>query len=154
MVSVFQPFVSIGSLAAAVVSNALHNNLTKHSYQIQLAILYAVPLFLFIVVPFLPESPRWCVVQGDVAQARSSLRRLRPAASTPEFLDGEIEIIQDAVDMERRLASTVVWKDIWRGADLVRTSILKFPVVLFMARVASAVRCLALLVLHSTLRAG
>ncbi|KLO16566.1 MFS transporter [Schizopora paradoxa] len=121
MVSVFQPFVSIGSLVAAVVSNALHSNLTKHSYQVQLAILYAVPLFLFFVVPFLPESPRWCVVQGDAIQARNCLRRLRPTDSSPESFDSEITTIQEAVDLERKVASTVVWKDIWRGADLRRT---------------------------------
>jgi len=132
MVAVFQPFVSIGSLAAAVVSNALHNNLTKHSYQIQLAILYAVPLFLFVVVPFIPESPRWCVVQGKVEQARNCLQRLRPAASTSESLDAEILTIQEAVDLERKIASTVVWKDMWRGADLRRT-LLSFACATFHA---------------------
>lgn len=119
MASLFQPFTSLGSLMGAVVSNIFHLNLTKHSYQIQLAILYAVPVWLAIVVWFLPESVRWLCLHGRDADARKSLVRLRPKSTTPDDIDGELATIQEAIKMERAIASTVVWKDIWRGSDLV-----------------------------------
>ena len=65
IVASFQIFTNTGQFIGAVVSNALHNNLTKLSYQIQLAILYFVPVWLMITVWFLPESPRWLAVQGN-----------------------------------------------------------------------------------------
>ena len=64
MVAVFQPFVSLGSLMGAIVNNIFHNDLSKLSYQVQLAILYAVPLWLLVVAVFIPESPRWLAVRG------------------------------------------------------------------------------------------
>lgn len=63
-VSLFQPFTTLGTFIGAVVSNALHLEAGKHSYQFQLLILYAVPTWLAIVVWLIPESPRWLAVQG------------------------------------------------------------------------------------------
>ena len=94
--------------------------LTKHSYQIQLAILYVVPLWLAVVVWFLPESPRWLAVKGRDDEARMSLVRLRPSSTTEGQIHAEMREIQDAIAVEREIASTVVWKDIWRGPDRVR----------------------------------
>ena len=65
MVAVFQPFVSFGSLMGAIVNNIFQDNVSKLSYQIQLAILYAVPVWILVVVIFIPESPRWLAVQGS-----------------------------------------------------------------------------------------
>jgi len=119
--SLIQPGLSFGNLFAAIVANALHTNLSKHSYQIQLAILYAIPLLLFVALPFLPETPRWLLLQGEEDSARRSLTRLRPSSFTASQIDEELAIIQEAIRIERKIASSVVWKDIWKGADLRRT---------------------------------
>ncbi len=41
-------------------------------------------------------------------------------------IDEELAIIQEAIRIERKIASSVVWKDIWKGADLVRIRLLYY----------------------------
>lgn len=118
-VSVFQPFVNVGQFIGAIVSNALKGNLTKHSYQIQLAILYVVPTFLFFAVWFVPESPRWLAVHDRNEDAARSLARIRPRGTTQEDLDNELKDIMESIRLEREIAQTTSWFDIWKGPDLV-----------------------------------
>src|ERR1700761_1157482 len=76
-VSLFQPFTTLGTFIGAVVSNAFHLEVGKHSYQFQLLILYAVPTWLAIVVWLIPESPRWLVVQGlQCTSSTSSVQKI------------------------------------------------------------------------------
>ena len=35
------------------------------------------------------------------------------------MIEGELEEIRSALQMERRLSSEVIWTDIWRGRDMV-----------------------------------
>ena len=106
-VTVFQPFVNIGTFLGAVVSNSLKGNLTKHSYQIQLAVLYIVPLFLFFAVWALPESPRWLAVHDRYDDALVALKRIRPADTTHEELEYELKDIQEAIRVEREIAQEI-----------------------------------------------
>lgn len=80
----FQPAVGLGGIIGGVISKALAGNPTKHSYQIQLAILYVVPVWLFIYAWFLPESPRWLAIQGRDEDSGRSLRNIRGTAADPE----------------------------------------------------------------------
>ncbi|KAI5122650.1 hypothetical protein M0805_007912 [Coniferiporia weirii] len=121
MVSVFQPFVNLGGFIGAIISNALESNLTKHSYQIQLGILYIVPVWLFFVIWLVPESPRWLAVKGREQEAQRSLVRLRPTGTPLQEIEEELRSIQDSILAEKQIAATAVWKDIWKGADLRRT---------------------------------
>lgn len=117
--SIFQPFVNLGGFIAAVISNIFSENLRKSSYQLQLCILYAVPLWLAISVWFLPESPRWLMIKRREREAKDALVRLRPGSVTSEAIACELAEISDSLKAERQMASEVIWSDIWRGRDLV-----------------------------------
>ncbi|EJD04873.1 general substrate transporter [Fomitiporia mediterranea MF3/22] len=121
MVSIFQPFVNLGSFIGAVISNAFSENLAKISYQAQLCILYAVPVWLFFVVWLVPESPRWLLVNEKRQDADRSLVRLRPKGTAREEIEEEIRIIEDAIAVEKEMETDVAWTDIWKGTDLRRT---------------------------------
>ena len=109
----------MGGFVAAVVSNAFSENLHKASYQVQLCILYAVPVWLAISVWFLPESPRWLMIKHRDRDAENALIKLRPRSVPKEAIALELSEIADALEAERRMASEVIWTDIWRGRDLV-----------------------------------
>ncbi|THH08831.1 hypothetical protein EW145_g2437 [Phellinidium pouzarii] len=104
MVAVFQPFVNLGGFIGALISNALQSNLTKHSYQIQLGILYIVPVWLFF---------------HRLAYTR--VATLACGGTSLEEIEEELRNIQESIIAEKQISSTVAWKDIWKGPDLRRT---------------------------------
>ncbi|KAH8928222.1 general substrate transporter, partial [Atractiella rhizophila] len=120
-VSIYQPYTSIGGLIGAIISNSLKKNLGKASYRIALALLYAVPVWLFIFVFFIPESPRWLVVQDRNEEARRSLSRLRNLSIDDPRIEKEMQFIEEAVKVEKELAEGTDWRDMFRGTDRRRT---------------------------------
>lgn len=58
LVSFFGVWVNIGSIMGTIADNYSKEHLNKLCYQIPLATLFAVPLFLSIFIVFIPESPR------------------------------------------------------------------------------------------------
>ncbi|GAA6015523.1 hypothetical protein JCM10207_008623 [Rhodosporidiobolus poonsookiae] len=121
-VSSFQVFQGIGGIIGAVVSKAFVNNLTRHSYQYQLIILFAVPAWLMVYsVTYMPESPRWLATKGREAEAARSLRRIRGDEYKEEYLQIELEGIKSAIEAEKKASEGAKFLDIFKGTDLRRT---------------------------------
>ena len=59
------------------------------------------------------------MIKERESDARQSLTTLRPKSSPRHVVDGELEEIRAALEMEERISSKVMWKDIWRGRDMV-----------------------------------
>lgn len=104
-VALFQVFQGLGGTLGAGISKALSTNLTKHSYQIQLATLFVVPLWFLVYPWFMPESPRWLVTRGRPDDALKSLRRIRGRHYMASEVEVELAAIQEAVEAERELPS-------------------------------------------------
>jgi hypothetical protein len=71
-----------------------------------------VPIIILILLPFIPESPRWYLQHGHrVEEARASLTRVR---ETSQEVEDEILLIIDALQYEKEAISTsysALWKD-------------------------------------------
>jgi MFS family permease len=73
LVSFFGFWVNIGSLLGAITDNYTKEHLDKLAYQIPLAVLFSIPFVLSIFVFFIPESPRWLLVQNRPEDAKRAL---------------------------------------------------------------------------------
>ena len=70
-----------------------------------------MPFFLAAGMFFIPESPRWLILQGQVDEGRKALQWLRPEGVKVE---AELAEIKDAIARERELGSNVGFLDMFR----------------------------------------
>ncbi|PGH01220.1 hypothetical protein AJ79_07991 [Helicocarpus griseus UAMH5409] len=121
IVSFFGIWVNMGSLLGSIANNFSQKHVNKYSYQIPLATIFAIPLFLSIFVVFIPESPRWLLVQGRNEEARRALQRLRGDSLKPQYFEEEIVEMTRGIEREKELAESGAFLDMFRGTNLRRT---------------------------------
>ena len=112
MIAVFQFWTSIGTLVGTVVDNATSKIDGRNSYMIPLGIVYIVPVFMSIGLFFIPESPRWLLLQEKNEEARKSLMWMRP---NQDAVPEEMDDIQSAILAEKELASSASFIDIFKN---------------------------------------
>ncbi|BGP35077.1 hypothetical protein JCM10296v2_006907 [Rhodotorula toruloides] len=96
--------------------------LSKHSYQLQLVVLFAVPVrFMLYSVIYMPESPRWLATHDRHEEALKSLRKIRGSNFSEAELQAELDIIVEAIRFEREVQAGATFLGIFRGTDLRRT---------------------------------
>ncbi|CZR58235.1 probable sugar transporter [Phialocephala subalpina] len=83
------------------------------SWRFPLAFQLIFIVILFATVPWLPESPRWLMAKGDVAQARQILADIEGRDVNDELVTQDVKDIQFAVTYEREHG--VSWGDLLRG---------------------------------------
>ncbi|KIW88052.1 uncharacterized protein Z519_11162 [Cladophialophora bantiana CBS 173.52] len=112
VIGLFQSWTSIGTLVGTIIDNFTVKLAGKQQYIVSLGIIYIVPGFLSVGMLFIPESPRWFLLQDQTEKARKALYWLRPY---PETVEDEIKEIQDAIGAERALAKSADILDMFRN---------------------------------------
>ncbi|KAF2688509.1 monosaccharide transporter-like protein [Lentithecium fluviatile CBS 122367] len=108
----FQFFTSFGTLIGTIVDWATAKRPDKSAYLIPLGLIYVVPFLLGIGMFFIPESPRWLILQGRYDEGRKALKWLRPDGYDT---DAEAAEIRAAIEKEKESSSGVGWLDMVRN---------------------------------------
>ncbi|KAK3320320.1 MFS transporter [Cercophora scortea] len=121
--SLFAVWVGIGAIVGTTLDNYAATWPGKQSYQTPLAALYAIPAVVSVLVVFIPESPRWLLVQNRPAEAEVALRKLRGDTLEAEAFAEELTEMTTGIAEEKALARSAAFWGLFRGTDLRRTII-------------------------------
>ncbi|SCU80205.1 LAFA_0B08108g1_1 [Lachancea sp. 'fantastica'] len=114
--SCYQWAITIGLLLAACVNQGTHSRTDSGSYRIPIAIQLLWALVLFAGMMVLPESPRFYVMKGKVAEASRALSKLRGLPEEHEFVASELEEIVANYNYECSFGSSSIF-DCFRPAN-------------------------------------
>jgi hypothetical protein len=117
----FTVLLSIGLLVGSIVDNYTSKLFSKASYQIPIGLFFIFPMIVLVLLPFMPETPRWLVEYKTQAEARVSLVKLRNNSTSNEMIDAELEEIKQALQTEKELSQGMRVVDMFRGTNLRRT---------------------------------
>lgn len=90
--STIQLMIVLGQLVATCVTYGTKNIDSDAGWRIPIALQLVMPTAIFLLLPFLPESPRWLLSQDRPEDARENLRKLREKASEEE-IQTEVETL-------------------------------------------------------------
>ena len=119
--SVFQFCTSFGTLIGTIINWRTANMDGKPAYLIPLGLIYIVPCIIAVGLFFIPESPRWLILQGKYDQGLKALVWLRPVAADTT---AEADVIRTAIEQEREMGTSVGFLDMFRNpVDRRRTTL-------------------------------
>ncbi|GAA5798733.1 hypothetical protein HPULCUR_004139 [Helicostylum pulchrum] len=81
-------------------------------WRIPLIIQIIPAILLFFGMLFLFETPRWLCAHNKISEAHNALSKI---CDPSQNIYDEMKLIQDSVDLERRLSSTTSWKHVFSG---------------------------------------
>jgi MFS family permease len=123
LISFFGFWVSIGTILGNVIDYLTKSILSKLAYRIPIACNFFFPLVLACGLFFLPESPRWLMLNGKEDAARKSLTWYRGSSLSAIALEEEMVEIERGIKEEQELAQGTSVMDLFRGTNFIRSII-------------------------------
>ncbi|GKT42805.1 major facilitator-type transporter ecdD [Colletotrichum spaethianum] len=113
LVSGYQFCITIGLLLAACIVYATQDRPDTGSYRIPIAIQFPWALILGGGLMLFPDSPRYFVKKGRIADAARSLSKLRGQPENSEYIQVELAEIVANEEYERQLVPNTTWFGTW-----------------------------------------
>lgn len=118
-VGTYQTSLLLGGVIINAVCRGTSEIDSNASWRIPQGLFYIVPVTIASCIWFIPESPRWLLLQGREEEALTSLRILR--GSTPGYdANLEMDLLKKSLEEETDKGT---YLDLVRGVNLRRTSI-------------------------------
>ncbi|KAI0026020.1 general substrate transporter [Xylariomycetidae sp. FL0641] len=123
-VGTYQLMTAGAQVIASAIARGTGDIQNNHAWQIPLALFYWAPTVVASVIWFLPESPRWLIMNDRREEALTNLTKLREGKYTEEEINVEFAAICDGIDAEAR-RERGHWKEVFQpGPNLNRTLII------------------------------
>ena len=124
LLSIFQFFLVLGQLVAAVVAQSQTKiGLERLSYRVCFATQWAFAGLAFIAAIFVPESPAYLLRRGNVESARKSFARLHE----PSTVEGSVVAMQSILEHEKQVDNAnrgATYWECFKGSNWRRTRII------------------------------
>ncbi|KAF6833061.1 MFS monosaccharide transporter [Colletotrichum plurivorum] len=113
LVAGYQFCITIGLMLASCVVYATQNRVDESAYRIPIGIQFPWAVILGGGLMLLPDSPRYFVKKGRLADATASLARLRGQPADSEYIQVELAEIVANEEYERQLIPSTTWFGSW-----------------------------------------
>ncbi|KAF6789327.1 MFS monosaccharide transporter [Colletotrichum sojae] len=113
LVAGYQFCITIGLMLASCVVYATQNRTDESAYRIPIGIQFPWAVILGGGLMLLPDSPRYFVKKGRLADATASLARLRGQPADSEYIQVELAEIVANEEYERQLIPSTTWFGSW-----------------------------------------
>ncbi|KAF2821006.1 sugar transporter [Ophiobolus disseminans] len=113
----------IGRILATGVLRGFLPVQSEWSFRVPFALQWMWPPFLIVATYMAPESPWWLVRKGRIEEARKTLDRLVTAPAGAVNNDHRLAMMQNTIDLERKLKVGGTFLDCFKGTNLRRTEI-------------------------------
>jgi sugar porter (SP) family MFS transporter len=103
-----------------IIANWLDYGMSFHpgsvQWRVPCAFQIVFPLILFVLLPFLPESPRWLAAAGHIPRAKYALAALRGKDIDCVDVDEELKQIEYAIAIEAEEVGS--WSDVFKDGGI------------------------------------
>jgi hypothetical protein len=113
LVAGYQFCITLGILLASGVVYGTENRSDTGSYRIPISLQFIWAIILGGGLMFLPDSPRYFVKKGRLADASNSLSRLRGQPEESEYIQMELSEIVANEEYERKIIPSSGWLSSW-----------------------------------------
>ncbi|KAF1828562.1 general substrate transporter [Decorospora gaudefroyi] len=117
-----QFMIIFGQVVASLITYGTQNITSNAGWQIPIGLQLVPPFLILVLLPILPESPRWLVSRDRNEDAAKSLRKIRKSASE-EDIQFEIESWRFVNANEQHKGS---WAEVFNKKNRLRTGIAVF----------------------------
>lgn len=122
LVNFYQSWLYVGAvLAASTVYGASVHLTGRWTYKTVIVAQLGLPCLLLSAVWFLPESPRWLLSRGRRDESLKALKYLRHGAATDDDISTELELMDQAMQLEKEQHLATSYIDCFRASNGIRT---------------------------------
>lgn len=107
----------LGFVISNIITLAFSRITTEAQWRFPLGIQLIFTVIILVLVPLLPESPRWLLARGRDVEAKAVL-----ASLTEDDVEAEFKSIRDSVRKEQAVQAS--WSDILKGGQATRRMLL------------------------------